>query len=43
MATYICLLATYLGALIFGTAVIAPVAVGSLPRIRQVTFCGDIG
>ena len=32
MATYICLLATYLGALIFGTAVVAPVAVDSLPE-----------
>ena len=38
MATYICLLATYLGALIFGTAVVAPVAVGSLPETQAGTF-----
>lgn len=30
MASYICLLAVYLGALIFGTAVVAPIAVGTL-------------
>ena len=43
MATYICLLASYLGALTFGTAVIAPVAVGSLPEAQAGPFCGDIG
>ena len=30
MASYISLLAIYLGALIFGTAAVAPIAVGSL-------------
>jgi len=38
MATYICLLACYLGALIFGTAVVAPVAVGSLPEAQAGAF-----
>lgn len=38
MATYICLLATYLGGLIFGTAVVAPVAVGSLSENQAGAF-----
>ncbi len=38
MATYICLLALYLGGLIFGTAIVAPVAVTSLDEPAAATF-----
>ena len=38
MATYICLLASYLGALLFGTAVVAPIAVGSLSETQAGAF-----
>ena len=38
MATYICLLASYLGALLFGTAVVAPIAVGSLSENQAGAF-----
>ncbi|NCF44288.1 MAG: DUF4149 domain-containing protein [Proteobacteria bacterium] len=38
MATYISLLASYLGALIFGTAAVAPIAVGTLPEAAAALF-----
>ena len=38
MAAYICLLAGYLGALVFGSAVVAPVAVGSLSDTQAGAF-----
>jgi len=38
MATYICLLAIYLGALVFGTAVVAPVVVTSLDESAAALF-----
>ena len=38
MATYICFLALYLGALVFGTAVVAPIAVGTLQEQQAGVF-----
>lgn len=38
MATYICLLALYLGGLIFGTALVAPIAVTSLDESAAAIF-----
>lgn len=38
MATYICLLASYLGALLFGSAVVAPIAVRSLSESQAGVF-----
>ena len=45
MASYICLLAIYLGALVFGTAVVAPVATTALdePHRRCSFFASLLG